>query len=648
MDRSTRSMITALRTYHRPVGDGKLEDWFDVINRVISHTRKLWVDAGGVPDDNELEELAHLMYERKVLPAGRTLWLGGTDLAYRRPICQFNCAGIVVRNGHDLVDFFWGLLNGAGEGAKCTMGCLQGFVNPLVVEIIPSTNAPDYKGPEENEEKVEDNVWTIKFGDSAEAWARAIGKLAIHRYPNVDRLVLDFSAIRGAGHRLEGYGWISVGYKSLADACLKIANIFNKRVGTLLTEIDIHDILNLLGTVLSTRRSAEIMLMDYHNPRWKTFASMKDKYWEHHPWRDQSNNSLIFWHKPTKEELRKIFDLMIETGGCEPGFINGQAAQKRAPWFATVNPCAEILLTDKGFCNLVEIDLAKFKDDFAGLLRATYLIARLNYRQTCVDLNDGILQPAWHQNNKALRLCGVSLTGIVRNDLTEWELKELRNQAIYGAYSMADELGLERPKNVTTGKPSGTHSKVMDTTEGIHMPLGKYILNWIGFDRNDPLVNILKEAKYRTMSHPTNPTGTLVCFPAPVYSDVPWTNVNGKLVNNESAVDQLERYKKYMINWCDQNMSNTISYDISEVDDIIDWLFDNWDNYVGVSWLFRNDPTKSPQDLGVAYLPQEVVTEEKYWEYVRSLDDVDISDLVSNELLTIDAEDCPGGVCPVR
>jgi len=114
-------------------------------------------------------------------------------------------------------------------------------------------------------------------------------------------------------------------------------------------------------------------------------------------------------------------------------------------------------------------------------------IARANYRQTLVNLDDGILQRTWHENNEYLRLCGVGLTGIAtRQDLSQYDFKRLRNIAIHGAYSMADELGTQRPKNVTTVKPSGTLSKIMDTTEGVHKPLGKYIFNNVNFGKHDP------------------------------------------------------------------------------------------------------------------------------------------------------------------
>lgn len=296
--------------------------------------------------------------------------------------------------------------------------------------------------------------------------------------------------------------------------------------------------------------------------------------------------------------------------------------------------------------NLTETDVAKFKGDSAGLRRAIYLAARANYRQTCVNLLDGILQEAWHLNNEFLRLCGVGLTGIVqRGDLSAYDYAELQRTATSAAYGMADELGLPRPKNVTTIKPSGTLSKVMDTTEGKHKPLGKYIFNNVNFGRFDPLLPLCRAAGYRVFDNPADPEGVLVTFPVK-WDNVKFDKVNGVEVNMESAVQQLDRYKMLMDNWCQQNVSATISYDPSEIDAIIDWLDENWDSYVGVSFLYRTDPTKDAKALGYLYLPQQVVTKEEYDEYVARLQPINLEQ--ANDIDAVLEDDCSSGSCPIR
>ena len=658
MTPSLRAQVITRRTYNRPLNENgtEFETWEQTVDRVIGHQEWLWQRQHGpldLPRIRELNELRQLLLDRKVLMSGRTLWLGGTDVAKKREASQFNCSFTHVETVYDVVDVLWLLLQGCGVGFRPIIGQLTGFVRPIPkLTIIRSKRTIDEfqrgeRGEESNSEHFEPTtgVWTIRVGDSAEGWAKSIGKLLAGKFP-ANELVLDFSNIRASGIRLSGYGWISSGDSAIARAYESIVGILNKRAGNLLSRIDILDLVNWLGTVLSSRRSAEIALFAYGEDEWEEFAVAKRNYWKDNVQRGQSNNSLLFRQKPTREELTKIFDLMVESGGSEPGFINQTAATRRAPWFKGVNPCAEILLGNKAFCNLVEVDLGKFKGDSAGLQRAVELAARACYRQTCVDLRDGILQEGWHLNNAFLRLLGVGLTGIVRRpDLSAYDYATLQRTAVAGGYAMADELGLPRPKNVTTIKPSGTVSKIMDTTEGVHKPLGKYILNNVNFSKHDPLVAKCREAGYRVFDNPMDPDGVLVTFPVK-WEGVEFDEVDGKEVNIETAVEQLERYKLLMQNWCQQNVSCTVSYSPDEVPAIVEWLQNNWDNYVGVSFLFRNDPTKTAKDLGYLYLPQEVVTEETYNDYFAQLKPFTLED--SNTFEELREDECSTGACPIR
>lgn len=651
---SVRADIITRRTYNRPTSDdGKhFETWPETVSRVIGHQEWLWERAkGGELSDIEYAELFDLeqfMLQRKVLMSGRTLWLGGTSVAQKREASQFNCSFTEVETVYDVVDILWLLLQGCGVGFKPIVGTLNGFSRYIKdIKVVHSTRT--VKGGNENNVELwdpETATWTIKIGDSAEAWAKSIGKLLAGKYP-ARTLVLDFSELRPAGERLKGYGWISSGDAAISKAYVAIAKILNGRADSLLSKMDIMDIVNWLGTILSSRRSAEIALFEYGQSEWEEFAVAKKDFWVYdNAHRTQSNNSLLFMNKPTRHELASIFDLMMDAGGSEPGFINAVEAQRRAPWFKGCNPCVEILLGNKSFCNLTEIDIAKFRGNNAELHYAARLAARANYRQTCVNLKDGILQEAWHLNNEFLRLCGVGLTGIVkRPDMSAYDYEYLKRTTVAAAFSMAEELGTPYPKNVTCIKPSGTLSKIMDTTEGAHKPLGKYIFNNVTFNKLDPIVQKMRDANYHVFNHPTDSDGVLICFPV-AYEGVPFDIVDGIEVNIESAVAQLERYKLLQTNWCQQNVSVTISYDPSEADDIIDWLMENWDIYVGVSFLYRNDPTKTAKDLGYLYLPQEVVTKEVYDKYVSTLAAVDLDATESFDELT-DA-DCQSGQCPIK
>lgn len=664
-----RALATSYRTYHRPKEEGGvlLESWEDVVARVIDHQRWLWERALkrtlNAQEESELTELQKMIILRKMCPAGRTLWLGGTELSRKRESCMFNCSYTHVETVYDVVDVLWLLLQGCGVGFKPITGTLNGFRIPLNHIHVVRSQRNQGGGAENNVETFdnETRTWTIKVGDSAIAWAKAVGKLIAGKY-SAKTLILDFSEIRPAGKRLKGYGWISSGDEQIAVAFKAIAQILSDRADQLLTRMDILDIINWLGTILSSRRSAQIALFEYDQPEWEEFAVAKKDWWIHNKaHRQQSNNSLLFRNKPTKEELEHLFQLMLDAGGSEPGFINAQEAERRAPWFQGCNPCVEILLGNKSFCNLTEVNVLAFKGDKTGLERALFLAGRMNYRQTMVNLRDEILQEAWHLNNQFLHLCGVGLTGVrARPELTAYDFKRMRNIAVSAAYSMAYELNSPLPKNVTCIKPSGTISKIMgskkwgEVPEGIHKPLGRYIFNNISYSKHDPLVERFKDAGYDVVDKPFEPESCLVTFPVK-YDNVPFTRKtvmrkNGKVeeieVNTDSAIEQLEWYRLLQTTWCEQNVSNTISYDPSEVPEIINWFLTNWDCYVGVSFIFRNDPTKNAEDLGYAYLPQEVVTKERYDKYVARLLEIDYSGIGQTD--DEPQESCLSGACPIR
>lgn len=654
-----RSQIIYQRTYSReiPVDSGNFENWEDTIERVIQHQKWLWERAQNrplsQPQIRELAQLKLLMLDKKVMVSGRTLWMGGTDISRKFEATQFNCSALNIESVFDVVDALWLLLLGAGVGFKPRVGSLTGFAKPIKdIQVIRSAKKPGEKGNPDNVETwdAENKVWVIKVGDSSESWAKSIGKLLAGKYP-ARKLVLDFSEVRCAGTRLTNFGWISSGDENISKAYYEIAQILNKKAGSLLNKINIMDVMNHLGTSLSSRRSAQICFIDYESNEWEEFAVAKKDYWlTGNPQRAQSNNSILFYKKPSKSELKGIFDKMIEAGGSEPGFINALEAERKAPWFVATNPCAEILLPSKGFCNLGEINLAKFRNDTFGLHAAAKLIARANYRQTCVDLRDGILQESWHLNNEFLRLCGIGLTGIAqRPDMGDYDYYQLERVVTMSAYTMADELDMPRPKNVTCVKPSGSLSKLMGCTEGMHKPLAKYIFNNVVFARTDPLVEKLRNANYAIMDHPLQAGEVIITLPVS-WEDVEFdkVEVDGKIieVNLDSAVKQLEKYKQIQNNWTHQNTSVTISYSPDEVSAIVNWLHNNWDNYVGVSFIYRTDPTKTCEELGYSYLPQQPVSKDVYYNYVNELKEIDWDNTGAD--LMLQESECAGGACPTR
>jgi adenosylcobalamin-dependent ribonucleoside-triphosphate reductase len=670
---SVRASLVESRTYLRPIDEdaGIYETPEQAADRVIGHQAWLWARAKagmqrdtaggwvlGTLTDSELAELAELralLLNRCATVSGRTRWLGGTEIGRQLESTQFNCSFTEMASIHDVVDMLWLLLQGCGVGFRPIVGSLNGFARPMKVTVIRSTRTKDEKGPEHNVETFdrETGVWHIRVGDSAVAWAKSIGKILAGKYP-AKELILDFGYIRGPGGRLRNYGWISSGDEQISRAYAAIAEIMNDRAGQLLTRIDLLDIADHLGTILSSRRSALIALMAFGEPEWEDFARAKKDHTKNGMWhRGASNNSIMFYSKPTRYQLTRIFKIMQECGGSEPGFINAAEALRRAPWFKGANPCAEILLANRGFCNLVETVLSRFNGDEEALHRAHWLIARANYRQTCVHLEDPVLQRGWHENQEFLRLCGAGVTGVVGWEHVDedWAWESLRNVAHDGANTMADELDMPRSKAITTIKPSGTQSKALGTieygevAEGIHKPLGKFIFNNVRFSTHDPLVAKLRAANYHLFADPSDPTGVIARLPVE-FKHVAFDDVDGVPLNLESAVSQLDRYRRVMRHYVDHNASITVSYDPSEVPDIVNWLMENWDDYVGVSFIYRNDHTKTAADLGYAYLPQEVVTEAVYREYVSGLKPLDSTGTASSEMLS--ESDCASGACPIR
>ena len=687
---SARAQIVERRTYLRPTDkDGTTFETPDQAwRRVIDHQHWLWERAKGEPLDMmqlaELEELYTLFIDRKVTVSGRTRWLGGTDVSKKREASQFNCAFGEVQTVHDVVDTIWLLLQGCGVGFRGSVGVLNGFTQHIDdVEIIRSEKVLplDLNGNPISDSAVKGNpnnvetfdkktgVWTIVVGDSAEAWAKFFGKIMAFK-SRAKKIVIDFREIRPAGYRLSGYGWISSGDQQIAQATQGIIDLMNSAAGKLLTAMNILDLENWLGTILSSRRSAEIALYPFGEPEWEDFAMAKKDHNDNGLWhRGMSNNSLLFYQKPTRRQLKKIFTMMERAGGSEPGFINALSALKRAPYFRGVNPCAEILLGDKSFCNLVETAVSRFNGDEAGLHRAHYLVARANYRQTCVNLKDGVLQETWHELNEFLRLCGVGVTGIVAwefwRDAEAWE--ELREVAHRGCDDMADELGLTRAVLKTTVKPSGTQSKVFgcegdEVPEGAHLPLARYLINRINFSGHDPMLIAMQDAGYLTEPNPYDSTAMLVQIPVDYsnidgFKTVAVTKKDGTVVdvevNMEPALEQLDRYKMLQEHYVDHNCSITIYYDKDEVPDMIDWLMDNWDSYVGVSFLYRPDPVAMVADpkavakqLGYPYLPQTPVDEATFRAYADTLKPVDFTGTDREEML--DEMECATGACPIR
>lgn len=595
-------------------------------------------------------------------PAGRTRWLGGTDIAFDKPECQFNCSFALCPTAEAICNLFWLELVGCGTGARPKPGTMRGLEGPANVVVLESVRGPSDKGNPDTYIEQDGQTIRLVVGDSAEGWVHALRLLMnLDKMPGATSkttLQFDMRECRGAGGRLKGFGWICNGSEPFAKCLVAIFNLLRGKGPYPIDAIDIGRIINHLGTLLSTRRSAQNLILDSTDADAGRFSRLKAELFE--PGNDelrQSNNSIMYYDSPGPAVLAGIIRDCLQ--GVDLGIVNRKSAMTRAPWFEGSNPCFEILLPSAGFCNLVDVNLRASKPNaFDSLVRTVETAGAVNYLQTCVDLTkSGMLDQAWHDNNHNLRLCGVGLTGIVQSTwLTDYQIMRLRHAARKGAFDMASHLGLPEPKAVTTVKPSGTLSKTMATeewgevAEGIHCPLGKFIFNWIAFSAHDPLVKVYKQAGMDIIEHPTDASGVLIKFPAEYKGISTFTEERGLLVNRESAIEQLNRVARYNRYWCDHNASCTLYVDENEIDELAEEIHRLWDLdlFTSLSFGWKADPLATPEDYNQKYLPQQAVTEQAFREYTGRLTEPQYDNVNEDEAYEIETEECEGGHCPVR
>jgi len=361
-----------------------------------------------------------------------------------------------------------------------------------------------------------------------------------------------------------------------------------------------------------------------------------------------SNNSIFYRTKPSREQLEWQMGKMRYSG--EPGWVNAENAMQRRPNFNGVNPCCEILLDSKGMCNLTTVNVLSFVDkdghlDVAGLMEAQKLSARAGYRMTCVDFE----LPKWNAVQKRDRLLGCSLTGwqdmvnATRYSLANQRvlLRELRNAAHKAGNSYADELGTPKPLLSTTVKPEGTLSQLPTVSSGVHYSHSPFYIRRVRISASDPLVKVCEElgwpVKNEVGQTDENCTTKVIEFAVKA--------PQGRTKYDVSAIEQLENYKLFMEEYVDHTCSITVSVRDNEWTDVANWVWDNWDITVGVSFLSLSD---SFYDL----LPYEAIDEDEYNKRVQNMKPFVASLLSKYETkeveLDIGNEGCESGACPVR
>ena len=654
------------RTYSRFLPRlGRREFWWETVRRAVEYNCSL-----APTSREEAEKLFDNIYHMRQFLSGRTLWVGGTPVAELYPMANYNCAFTVIDSFTAYHDLFYLLMVGSGVGVRV----LQSDADKLPpvrtdLEILHKSYdpVPPYARLEYTDLTFAHDTATLNVGDSKEGWAQALTHyfdlLSNREYRKIHRLIVVYDSIRPKGERLRTFGGTASGFGSMMamiDKIHKVITAAGQREGAVwvpLRPIDLLDIANIIGeNVVSggVRRTSEIGLIDADDQaciqaksnlyrqvrgRWEIDKSIAH--------RQMSNNSIFYRKKPTREKLHWHLQQMRYSG--EPGWINEEAGAKRRPNFSGCNPCGEILLDSNGLCNLTTVNVMAFvkdgKLDRDALLEAQRLSVRAGYRMTCRALE----LHRWNAVQQRDRLLGCSLTGwqdMVNAAGLDREaqialLEELRRTAHDAAKSIAERLGGRTPLLVTTLKPEGTLSLLPTVSSGVHYSHAPYYIRRVRITAADPLCKVCEELGYPVLPEvgqdPDDPTTKVVEFPVKA--------PEGRVKADVSAIEQLETYKMFMEHYVDHNCSITVHVRVNEWDAVEQWVWDNWDDVVALSFL-------SYDDSFYELMPYEAISKEEYERRLAEMKPFNPSLLSRYEQqeteLDIGDSECVNGVCPVR
>lgn len=656
------------RTYSRYLEDeGRREYWWETVRRAVEYNCSL------VPTTRkEAEELFDNVYNLKQFLSGRTLWIGNTDVAKHYPMANFNCSFQIIEDFESYTDLFYLLMIGSGIGLRILNDDVKKLPKIRTdFELVQKDYTPVEKEEREDHTSLEflfNNTAKITIGDSKEGWVQSLDfffkLLYSTQYRKVKTIIIDYDNVRPKGEKLKTFGGTASGPKSLKNMFDKIQQLLIRRSAienkdrVKLKSIDCMDIANIIGeNVVSggVRRTAEIMIIDPDDQ--ECIEAKNDLYkqidgqWimnEELSHRQVSNNSIYYQEKPSREKLNWQIKQMRNSG--EPAFINAEAAKKRTKTFNGVNPCGEILLDTKGLCNLTTLNVEAYVKaddslDLEGILEAQKMSVRASYRLTTVELE----LPKWDRQHKENKIVGCSLTGwqdaMNRLKYTRDEqivlLKKLRAAAREEVEKYAKELGEAVPELVTTVKPEGTQSQLPTVSSGVHYSHSPYYLRRVRISADDPLVKVCEELDYPV--YPEVGQRMEDCITKVV--EFPVKAPEGKTKYDVSAIEQLEDYKMFMENYVDHNVSITVHVREHEWSLVEEWLWENWDEVVAVTFLALDDNFYE-------LLPYESISEEEYEEKVEALAPFRPSLISKYEkeevIFDIGDDGCESGVCPIR
>jgi len=566
--------------------ENRRETWGETVGRYMSFLKK----STDKVEPEVWEELEEAILNLQVMPSMRALMTAGVA-AERDNTCIYNCSYLPVDHIRAFDEAMFILLCGTGVGFS--------------VERQSISKLPDI--PTELNQSND----VIFVEDSKEGWAKSLHKLLSHLYTG-DIPKWDVSAVRPAGARLKTFGGRASGSQPLVDLFNFVVEKFKGAAGRKLNSIECHDIMCKIGEVVvvgGVRRSAMISLSNLSDGRMAKAKS--GSWWENEGQRALANNSVAYTDKPDMEGFMREWLSLVESKSGERGIFSRVAADKHVAMNGRretghewgTNPCSEIILRPYQFCNLTEV-VVRASDDKESLKKKVRLATILGTIQSTFT-HMPYLRKIWKKNTEQERLLGVSLTGIMDNmvlsktlDSKTW-LKEMKELAIDTNIYYSAILKIPQSAAITCVKPSGTVSQLVDSASGIHARHSDYYIRTVRGDNKDPLTMFLKDSGIPAEPCVMKPDSTTV-FSFPTKSPT------GSVTRNVmTAIEQLDLWKHYALNWCEHKPSVTITVKDEEWMEVGAWVYKNFEICSGISFLPHSDHT-------YAQAPYQDITEEEY------------------------------------
>ena len=593
-----------LSRYSRFIDDwGRRETWNETVDRLINFWKGR-VSNNIIPDET-FQELGEAIYNREVMPSMRAMWSAGNALEQNH-FRGYNCSFAAVDHIRVFDEILFILMAGTGVGFSAEAQ----YVNklPIVNDTFTET------------ERV------IFIEDSAEGWAKGLRKLIAELYlGNIH--TWDYSRIRPEGARLKTMGGRASGPEPLKDLFDFVTLKFKLAQGRKLSSQEVHDIICKIAEVVvvgGVRRSALISLSDLGDPEIRDCKS--GRWWENTPHRALANNSAVYDSKPSMAVFMDEWIALMKSGSGERGIYNRGGARAMSPArrdgdrIVGCNPCAEIQLRNGQLCNLTEV-VVREGDTEEDLIRKVKLATILGTLQA--SLTDfKYVRKIWQNNCEDEALLGVSLTGIqdcrLLQDPDPMLLNQMKKAAKEANEEYSEKLGIKPSAAITTIKPSGTVSQLVDSASGIHGRFAPYYIRAVRQANNDPLTEFLKDQGVPNEPDVMNPAKTTV-FYFPIKSPE-----GAVLADQQGAIRQLENWLTYQKHWSEHSVSVTVYVKENEWMQVGAWCYENFDALTGVSFLPYSDHT-------YAQAPYTPCTEQEYIKAVYAMPDVDFSLLQNYE-----------------